>query len=214
MNLDADLGRDLLGTYDVTAEELGALRDQLAAVAHDTGILDVAYRTLDSPVGPLLLASTELGLVRVAYACEGHGEVLQSLADRISPRVLMAPSRLDRVAYELEEYFQGRRQGFGIALDWRLSTGFRNSVLHQLAEVGYGRTASYAAMARLAGNPKAVRAVGSACATNPLPVIVPCHRVIRTDGSLGGYIGGLDAKRALLTLEAAPETGLDQLARR
>jgi methylated-DNA-[protein]-cysteine S-methyltransferase len=164
----------------------------------------VAYRIADTPVGPLLLAATERGLVRVAYASENHETVLQSLADRISPRVLLAPARLDPVVAELDEYFAGRRRAFDLPLDWRLSAGFRATVLHHLAsDLGYGETASYGTVARLAGNPRAVRAVGTACATNPLPVVVPCHRVVRSDGSMGGYLGGLDAKRILLTLEAA-----------
>jgi methylated-DNA-[protein]-cysteine S-methyltransferase len=118
--------------------------------------------------------------------------------------VLRAPGRLDPVARELEDYFAGRRHTFDVPLDWRLSTGFRATVLHHLAaDVGYGRTASYAALAALAGNPKAVRAVGTACATNPIPVVVPCHRVVRSDGGMGNYRGGPEAKRALLDLEAA-----------
>jgi methylated-DNA-[protein]-cysteine S-methyltransferase len=167
------------------------------------GILDVAYRIVDSPVGPLLLAATEQGLVRVAYAREDHDAVLQALANKVSPRILHAPARLDLSARELEEYFAGSRHAFDLPLDWRLSAGFRRTVLSHLPEIGYGHTASYATIAQLAGNPKAVRAVGSACATNPMPVVVPCHRVVRSDGSVGGYLGGADAKRTLLTLEAA-----------
>ena len=161
-------------------------------------------RTVDTPVGPLLLAATEQGLVRVAYPNQGHDAVLQALADRVSPRVLHAPGRLDPVARQLDDYFAGRRQRFDVPLDWRLSTGFRSTVLHHLAiDVDYGHTASYAALAALAGNPKAVRAVGTACATNPLPVVVPCHRVVRSDGAIGNYAGGVEAKRTLLELEAA-----------
>jgi len=110
---------------------------------------------------------------------------------------------LDPVAREIEEYFAGRRSQFDVALDFRLSQGFRRNVLGRLCEIGYGQTASYAAVAAAAGNPKAVRAVGSACATNPLPIVVPCHRVVRSDGSIGQYAGGLEAKRTLLALEAA-----------
>jgi methylated-DNA-[protein]-cysteine S-methyltransferase len=184
-------------------EEAGErLHDRLAAAAATAGILDVAYRTLDTPVGELLLAATERGLVRVAYASEGHQAALERLAREVSPRVLRAPARLDRAARELEEYFAGRRSTFDLPLDLRLAHGFRRTVLSHLPEIGYGRTASYAAVAALAGNPKAVRAVGTACATNPLPVIVPCHRVVRSDGSIGRYVGGTDVKQALLTLEA------------
>jgi methylated-DNA-[protein]-cysteine S-methyltransferase len=106
------------------------------------------------------------------------------------------------VARELDEYFAGRRHTFEIALDWRLSKGFRSTVLHALPGIGYGETASYAAVAQLTGSPQAVRAVGSACATNPLPVVVPCHRVVRSDGAMGGYLGGVEAKRTLLDLES------------
>jgi len=125
------------------------------------------------------------------------------LSDRVSPRILQHPARLDVTARELDEYFAGRRKTFTVNLDWRLSAGFRATVLHHLADIEYGHTASYATVAELAGRPKAFRAVGTACATNPLPVIVPCHRVVKSDGSMGGYLGGPDAKAALLELEAA-----------
>ena len=200
--------RDLTGAVAEPLHDpsghLRTLHARLAAEAAQAGILDVAYRTLDTPVGSLLLAATERGLVRVAYASEGHDAVLQALADRISPRILRAPARLDSAAAELEEYFAGRRRRFGLPLDWQLSAGFRRTVLQHLSrDVGYGHTASYAALARLAGSPRAVRAVGTACATNPLPVVVPCHRVVRSDGRIGGYLGGPEAKRLLLTLETA-----------
>jgi len=195
---------DLLDAFPVGESDVDLLRGRLAAAAEAEGILDVAYRTVDTPVGPLLLAATEQGLVRVAYPNQGHDAVLQALADRISPRVLHAPARLDPVARQLDDYFAGRRRRFDVPLDWRLSTGFRSTVLHHLAtDVDYGRTASYAALAALAGNPRAVRAVGTACATNPLPVVVPCHRVVRSDGAIGNYAGGVEAKRTLLDLEAA-----------
>jgi methylated-DNA-[protein]-cysteine S-methyltransferase len=202
MNTDG-VARDLAQAFTERPGQLSRLHDRLAAAAQREGVLDVAFRIVDSPVGPLLLASTEQGLVRVAYASEDHDAVLQVLADKVSPRILQAPARLDLAARELDEYFGGRRRAFDLPLDWRLSAGFRRAVLGHLADIGYGHTASYAAVARLAGNPKAVRAVGTACATNPMPVVVPCHRVVRSDGSLGGYLGGADAKRTLLTLEAA-----------
>ena len=179
------------------------LQARLAAAAAAAGILDVAYRTLDTPVGSLLLAATEKGLVRVAYACEDHDRVLDQLANSVSPRVLRAPARLDLAAREIEEYFAGRRNRFDLPLDFQLSHGFRRTVLSHLTEIGYGKTASYAAIAAAAGNPKAVRAVGTACATNPLPLVVPCHRVVRSDGTIGQYAGGTDTKRTLLALEAA-----------
>ncbi len=194
---------DLARAFPSTPGDLRRLHDRLAVAAERDGILDVAYRTVDSPVGPLLLAATDAGLVRVAYASEGHDTVLQALADRISPRILDAPARLDVPARELEEYFTGRRRSFDLPLDWRLSAGFRRAVLTRLRQIGYGHTASYAAVADLAGHPKAVRAAATACATNPLPVVVPCHRVIYSDGRIGRYLGGPDAKRTLLALEAA-----------
>ena len=194
---------DLRRAFPGDPGDLPRLRVRLAAAAQRDGILDVAYRTIDSPVGPLLLAATEAGLVRIAYASEDHDAVLQALADRISPRVLNAPARLDRAARELDEYFAGQRRGFELPLDWQLSAGFRRAVLSHLGDIGYGQTASYAAVATLAGNPKAVRAAATACATNPLPLVVPCHRVIYSDGRIGRYLGGPEAKRALLLLEAA-----------
>ena len=202
MNANEIVG-DLRRAFPGDPGDLPRLRARLAAAAQRDGILDVAYRTIDSPVGPLLLAATEAGLVRIAYASEDHDAVLQALADRISPRVLNAPARLDGAAHELDEYFAGQRRGFDLPLDWRLSAGFRRAVLSHLSEIGYGQTASYAAVATLAGNPKAVRAAATACATNPLPLVVPCHRVIYSDGRIGRYLGGPEAKRALLLLEAA-----------
>ena len=193
----------LPGTVPVTDTELRALHDRLAERADAAGLLDVAYRTIDTPVGTLLLAATPDGLVRVAYASEDHDAVLAALAARISPRILAAPRRLDATARELDEYFSGTRRTFDLPLDLRLTTGFRRAVLRQLPGIGYGRTASYAAIAAAAGSPRAVRAVGTACATNPLPIVVPCHRVIRSDGSPGRYLGGPAAKHLLLNLEAA-----------
>lgn len=178
------------------------LHARLVADATQAGVLDVAYRTLDTPVGSLLLAATAQGLVRVAYAREDHDRVLGQLAERVSPRVLRAPARLDTAAAELDEYFAGRRRRFDLPLDDRLAHGFRRAVLAHLADIGYGSTTTYAAVAAAAGSPRAVRAVGSACARNPLPVVVPCHRVVRSDGSVGAYAGGTEAKQALLTLEA------------
>ncbi|MHA7303809.1 methylated-DNA--[protein]-cysteine S-methyltransferase [Arthrobacter sp. TMN-49] len=173
---------------------------QLAAAAD--GLVDVAYRVLDSPVGPLLLAGTELGLVRVAFAREGHQTVLESLASAISPRIVQAPARLDLAAREIDEYFAGRRHSFELPLDFRLASGFRREVLAHLPEIAYGHTVSYAQVAALTSSPRAVRAVGTACARNPLPLVVPCHRVIRADGSQGAYLGGMAAKSLLLALEA------------
>ena len=189
--------------FPVSGDDLTRLHAALAARAQDEGLLDVAYRVLDSPVGPLLLAATPKGLVRVAYETEGFDSVLEALATKLSPRVLEAPARLDAIAVELEEYFAGRRHEFDVPLDYALSSGFRQIVQRYLPRIGYGHTRSYQEVAELVGNPRAVRAVGTACATNPLPVVVPCHRVLRSDGSLGGYLGGLDAKATLLSLEKA-----------
>jgi methylated-DNA-[protein]-cysteine S-methyltransferase len=179
------------------------LHARLAQQAGRDGLLDVAYRTLDTPAGTLLLAATDQGLVRIAYAVQDHAAVLQQLADRISPRVLHAPERLDDTSRQLDEYFAGRRRVFELPLDWRLSKGYRREVLSLLPDIGYGRTESYAQVAAASGSPRAVRAVGTACATNPLPLVVPCHRVVRSDGTPGRYAGGADAKALLLALEAA-----------
>jgi methylated-DNA-[protein]-cysteine S-methyltransferase len=188
--------------FPIDQDHLQRLHSRLEIDAQAGDLLDIAYRTVDSALGPLLLAATPLGLLRVAFANEGHDSVLQYLSARISPRVLEAPTRLDPVARQLEEFFAGRRQIFDVALDWSLSHGFRRTVLEHLnTDIGYGKTTSYATLARLSGSPKAVRAVGTACATNPIPIVVPCHRVIRSDGAVGAYRGGPAAKRTLLDLE-------------
>jgi methylated-DNA-[protein]-cysteine S-methyltransferase len=183
------------------AETLRRLRVRLEQSAEAEGLLDVAYTTVDSPVGPLLLAATPRGLVRLAYRTEDHDLVLDTLAQRLSPRVLRAPRRLDAAARQLEEYFGGQRQEFSLPLDLSLSRGFRQLVQRRLPGIRYGQTCTYGQLAELVGNPKAVRAVGTACATNPLPVVVPCHRVLKADGTPGGYVGGLEAKVTLLALE-------------
>ena len=193
---------DLTTHYPVDNHDLTRLHGHLAVAAERAGLLDIAYRTVDSPVGTLLIAATPVGLVRVAFSNEGHDSVLQGLSDRISPRLLHAPARLDIVASQLDEYFAGKRHSFEVPLDWQLSKGFRRVVLEHLAtDIGYGSTTSYGTLAQLAGSPKAVRAVGTTCATNPIPVVVPCHRVVRSDGTMGNYRGGPAAKRALLDLE-------------
>jgi len=201
MTMPEDHLFDALPVVDEDANR--RLHAWLVAAAARDGLLDVAYRTLETPVGTLLLAATEQGLVRVAYDREDHDAVLTTLAAAVSPRILAAPARLDPVVRQLAEYFDGGRRVFEVPLDFRLSKGFRRAVLSHLPDIAYGRTESYAQVAAAAGSPKAVRAVGTACATNPLPVVVPCHRVVRSDGSFGGYVGGEDAKRTLLTLEAA-----------
>jgi methylated-DNA-[protein]-cysteine S-methyltransferase len=195
---------DLLGSAaSPTDTDLAALHARLTIEAEAAGLLDVAYRTLDTPVGTLLLAATPIGLVRIAYAREGLDAVLEGLATRISPRILNDPRRLDDTARQLEEYFAGRRHRFDLPLDLSLSSGFRRSVLAYLPDIEYGRTVSYQAVAAAVNNPRAVRSVGSACSTNPLPLVIPCHRVIRSDGLIGTYLGGAETKRQLLNLEAA-----------
>lgn len=184
-------------------EALATLHRRLEDAASDAGLLEVAYTTVDSPVGRLLLAQTPRGLVRVAFELEGHDRVLDTLAHRVGCRVLRSPRRLAGAARELDEYFAGRRTQFDLPLDLSLSHGFRQLVQQHLPSIGYGQTRSYGEVARSVGRPTAVRAVGTACATNPLPVVVPCHRVLRSDGSLGGYLGGPDAKRILLAMEQA-----------
>jgi methylated-DNA-[protein]-cysteine S-methyltransferase len=192
---------DALGGDD--SDTLARLHRRLERDAQHDDLLDVAYRTLDTPLGSLLLAATPVGLVRVAYASEGHDAVLASLADKVSPRILRAPARLDGAAREIDEYFTGSRTHFDLPLDLQLTDGFRREVIEHLSEIGYGHRESYAAVAAAIGRPRAVRAVGTACARNPLPLVIPCHRVVRTDGSIGQYVGGVDAKQTLLTLEAA-----------
>jgi methylated-DNA-[protein]-cysteine S-methyltransferase len=171
------------------------------ARAAEENLLDVAYVTTDSPFGPLLLAQTRRGLVRVGLPNQDQDELLVDLAARISPRVLEAPAELDDVRRELDLYFAGKLDSFDLPLDWRLSGGFRQRVLRQINHIPYGQTRSYTEMARKAGNERAVRAAGTACGSNPIPLVVPCHRVLRTGGALGGYGGGLPMKEALLQLE-------------
>jgi methylated-DNA-[protein]-cysteine S-methyltransferase len=182
------------------------LRDRLARAAADEGLLDVAWRDLDSAVGPLRVAATPAGVVRIAFTgpgLENSDDVLQELATHVSPRVLRAPARLDVFAGELEDYLDGRRRDFDVPVDLRLAHGFRRTVLDVMREVGYGHTVSYGRLAASAGSPRAARAVGTACATNPVPLVVPCHRIVRGDGSLGRYRGGADIKVRLLALESA-----------
>lgn len=196
-----------------TQEESAALdrlHEQLVAEAAKHELVDISYRIVDSPIGRLLLAGTEAGLVRVAFETEGHEHILEVLAEKISPRILKNPRNFDRVAYQLEQYFDGTLHDFDLPLDLQLSTAFRRQVQLELGNIGYGQTRSYLQVAEHIGKPKAVRAVGSACATNPLPIVLPCHRVLRSDGSLGGYLGGLDVKTTLLRLENPSFAGSEQ----
>ena len=174
----------------------------LAERAADEGLLDVAYASVESPLGPLVVAATPKGLVRISYSeFRGQDEVLEELARRVSPRVLEAPAKLDPVRRELDEYFEGRRQKFETPIDWSYLAGFTREVLRATAAIEYGDVATYAGVAEAAGSPRAVRAAGNALGANPMPVIVPCHRVLRTGGMLGGYTGGIERKEFLLRLE-------------
>ncbi len=183
--------------------------DGFKARAAKEGLLDVAYTSADSPFGPLLLATTRRGLVRVGLPNQDADELLADLAERVSPRVLEAPAQLEEARRELDLYFDGRLDRFDLPLDWRLSSGFRQRVLRAIDRIPYGQTRSYTEMARKAGNERAVRAAGSACGSNPIPLVVPCHRVLRTGGALGGYGGGLPMKQALLELEGVLDDGSD-----
>jgi methylated-DNA-[protein]-cysteine S-methyltransferase len=194
---------NLFDELDADDGTLTRLHERLEREADSNGLLDVAYRTIDTPVGSLLLAATAVGLIRVAYDCEGHDAVLAGIAGTVSPRIMRAPARLDTVAQQIDEYFAKRRTVFEVPLDLRLADGFRRNVIEHLHHIGYGRRESYADVAAAIGHPRAVRAVGTACAHNPLPVVIPCHRVVRSDGSTGQYIGGPHAKSILLELEAA-----------
>jgi methylated-DNA-[protein]-cysteine S-methyltransferase len=176
-----------------------ALEEAVVARAEREGLVDVAYATVDSPLGPLTVAATAAGLLRVAY--DGGDEVLEDLAARVSPRVLESPARLDRARRELDEYFEGRRTRFEVPIDWSLVRGFTRRVLDVTARIPFGELESYAVVAGRAGSPRAVRAAGNALGANPMPVVVPCHRVVRTGGGLGGYTGGLGRKEFLLRLE-------------
>ena len=203
MNTDTALVTALTATLDTDPANIVDLHARLAERAEQEAVLDLAYRVVDSPIGPLLVAASPVGLVRVAFEREGHDAVLDQLAGQVSPRIMKMPARTDDVARQLDEYFAGRRHAFDVPLDLQLVSGFRRTVISHLPDIAYGSTASYKTVAAMAGNPTAVRAVGSACSHNPIPVVVPCHRVVRSDGSIGNYLGGVDAKAALIALESA-----------
>ena len=172
---------------------------RVADAASAAGLLDVAYSLEDSPFGPLLIAASPRGLVMVAY--DPDERVLERLARRFSPRVLRAPARLEGPRRQLGEYFEGRRHSFELGVDWGVWGGFAQRVLKVTARVPFGEVSSYKAVAAAAGVPAASRAAGNALGANPVPIVVPCHRILRSDGTLGGYTGGLDRKRWLLALE-------------
>jgi len=198
-----DLERSLRDSARQNTSGGDALAQEFVRRAEREGLLDVAYAEVDSPVGQLLVAATPRGLVRVSFPIEPSEKVLEELAGSVSPRILESPTKLDEARRELERYFEGRLHDFDLPLDWQLTHGFYRKVLRATARIPYGQTRSYKQMAKRAGSPRAVRATGSALGSNPLPIIVPCHRVLRTGGALGGYGGGLDTKQALLELEGA-----------
>lgn len=180
------------------------LQAALRREAERAGLLDVAYASIDSPIGELLVAVTPRGLVRLAYEGERSDAVMAELSERVSPRILHAPERTDAVRRELESYFDGERHDFATPVDWSLVRGFASGVLQATARVPFGQLATYRDVAAAAGSPRAYRAAGNALGSNPIPIVVPCHRVVHAGGGLGGYTGGLDRKRFLLNLEGAP----------
>ncbi len=167
------------------------------------GLADIGYAPVDSPFGELLLAASEQGLLRLAFPEEDTDSVLERLAARVSPRIVEAPAQLDRIRRELDEYFEGHRREFELPLDWTLVGPFGRRVLGATAQIPYGRVLTYTEVAAEAGSPRGSRAAGNALGANPIPIVVPCHRVLRGSGALGGYAGGLPRKQFLLELEGA-----------
>ena len=196
--LERILARPVAGSR---ALDLDRLRDRLAKRAAAANLLDVAYAPYDSPLGLLTIFVTERGIVRLAYPNEPIDEQLEQLAGAVSPRVLRAPQRTDDMRRQLDEYFAGTRREFEVPVDWRLIRGFAISVLRATARIPFGEVSTYRDIAAAAGSPNAFRAAGTALGSNPIPIVVPCHRVLRASGGLGGYAGGLDRKRFLLELE-------------
>ena len=196
-----DLERRLRDASVSGAVDLDALRAALARRAADEGLLDVAFGTYESPLGSLMLMVTPLGLIRLSYPGESIDDQLQDVADRVSPRILEAPERTDLVRRQLDAYFAGRRRAFDVPIDWRLVRGFAGDVLRATARIPFGGVSSYREIAAAAGSPNAYRAAGNALGSNPVPIVVPCHRVLHAGGGLGGYTGGLERKRYLLHLE-------------
>jgi methylated-DNA-[protein]-cysteine S-methyltransferase len=194
----------LRGSTDVAADAARAA-ERAAGAARAEGLVDVAYSIEPSPVGELVVAVTPRGLIRLAYGAEESTDaVLEELARRVSPRVLETPAALDEVRRELDEYFTGRRTSFDLPIDWRLHDGFGRRVLRATAQIPYGRLLTYAQVAAKAGSPRGSRAAGNALGSNRIPIVVPCHRVVRTGGALGGYTGGIERKQYLLELEGVP----------
>jgi methylated-DNA-[protein]-cysteine S-methyltransferase len=189
---------------DLHPGEAATLAARTAARAAEEGVAQIAYATVDSPVGRLVAVQTPRGLARLAYELENGGldSVLDNVATRLSPAIVEAPARLDDVRRELDEYFEGRRRDFDLELDWALVRApFRRAVLQACAQIPFGATRTYKDMAIAAGAPTAFRAAGGALGSNPIPIVVPCHRVLASSGGLGGYTGGLERKRRLLAIE-------------
>jgi methylated-DNA-[protein]-cysteine S-methyltransferase len=189
------------GLVKVMGDRSGELAASVAELAGARGLIDVAYSFVDSPFGELLVAVTRQGLVRVEYPNHDFDETLEELAAKVSPRVLESPRSTDGVRRELEEYFSGDRRSFTVQVDLSLVHGFTRKVLEQTGRIPFGAVSTYREVATRAGSPRAVRAAGNALGSNPIPIVVPCHRVVRTGGGLGGYTGGLDRKIKLLQLE-------------
>jgi methylated-DNA-[protein]-cysteine S-methyltransferase len=193
--------REMKGLVKVMGDRSAELAASVAERARARGLIDVAYSFVDSPFGELLVAVTRQGLVRVEYPNHDFDETLEELAAKVSPRVLESPRSTDGVRRELEEYFSGDRRSFTVQVDLSLVHGFTRKVLEQTGRIPFGAVSTYREVATRAGSPRAVRAAGNALGSNPIPIVVPCHRVVRTGGGLGGYTGGLDRKIKLLQLE-------------
>jgi methylated-DNA-[protein]-cysteine S-methyltransferase len=196
-----ELEKMLRGEVPASPDDARAAAERFVARAADEGLADVAYALVDSPLGRLLVAQTKRGLVELAYGGEEPDSMLAELSEKLSPRVLEAPGKLDDVRRQLDEYFGGRRTSFEVPIDWSLSRGFTQRILQATAKVPFGQLATYRDVATKAGNERAVRAAGNALGSNHIPIVVPCHRIIRTGGALGGYTGGLERKEYLLQLE-------------
>ena len=189
------------GGRRLDAEEVTGATERLVERAGEAGLIEVAYATVDSPLGRLVVAATRRGLARLAYDDHGVDAVLEELAQRLSPRIVEWPARLDGVRRELDQYFDGGRRSFDLAIDWELVRGFGRQVLAETARIPFGRVSTYRDVATAAGSPRGMRAAGNALGANPVPIVVPCHRVLRTGGGLGGYTGGIERKQFLLALE-------------
>jgi len=200
---DGDDAANGAGRRERDARAAAAAARRLSERVAQNGLADISYAPADSPFGTLLLAATRRGLTRVAFPEEDMDVVLEKLADRISPRIVEASAPLEAMRRELDEYFSGRRRSFQLALDWTLVGPFARRVLGATAKIPYGGVLTYAEVAARAGSPRGSRAAGNALGANPMPIVVPCHRVLRTGGALGGYAGGLERKRFLLELEDA-----------